>query len=252
MIVTEWIMGTIGFAALFGQAPIKITPRQVKQALLCGNYIKTRATAWANSSRPAKIPSFGITAKDYDSVINLVTSEKAAPNLSTVPDDLSLDVLVQFLEVQAYLVSISPAIKVSQGLFGREIEPSTTDKSRFCWSCNTINDIRIIFDLLDAGALTNVEAEAFKTLFPNIAMEVAVQYLTTTIDYIYTNEKPTMASWQLQGISALLGVPMADFNDVMQWQGGYEQQGPGRPPSSKAPDFAKDSMSDMQSLSMQQ
>lgn len=248
MIMADWLTGTMGIYAYFGMSRLKVTKAQLIQAMKAEDYIKSRAKAWAASKKPAKMEKMPISFKDYDMIVTALQHPyQATPDLSAIPDDLALDVVAKFLDITHYLHEHQPALMISGGLIGREIEPPTSDKTRFCWACNAINDVRIVYDLLDSGALTGIEADAFKTLFPDMAMFTAVSYLKEAINFMYDNEKPTMASWQLQGISALLGVPMADFNDVVSWQMNYDQQGPGRPPSS-VPDFATDSMSDMQAL----
>lgn len=250
MISTEWLTGTIGLATYFGQKPIKMTQSQVTQALKAETYITQRAKSWAAAKRPGQLPKDMLGIADYDMVITaLGTPELAHPDISRLPSNWQLDFVTAFMDIGYYLQSQQPAVKMSGGFIAREIEPPSSDKSRFMWACNAINDIHNIYDLFDAGALTVIEADAFKQLFPETALFTATEYLKAAIEYIYNNEKPTMASWQLQGLSALMGVPMADFQDVAGWQMGYDRpKGPGRPPLSKPLNIAKAQLTDSQQL----
>jgi hypothetical protein len=248
----EWLLGTIGLDGYFGFRPIKITKSQLNQSARYQELLKRRAQQWAASKKPAKFQKPKYSERDYDLLVTaLMSPEKALPDLTFVPDNLSADIVSTYLNISYYLYSVQPATKISKGFLGREIEPPSSDKMRFVWACNAIDSIEFVLNLLDQGALTPAEANAFTSIYPDVAADTAVAYLKEAVNYMYDNEKPTMASWQLQGISALLGAPVADFNDVMQWQSGYEQQGAGRPPETKSPNIAQFNMSDMQDLSTQ-
>jgi len=249
MLSSEWLVGTIGLSAYFGMKRPGITQAMVSQALQVEKYVKRRAEAWAAAKKPAKLVEMKLNENDYDMIVTaLQNPNQAQPDISSLPTDMALDFLTAFVDIGYYLHENMPSLQLSGGLIAREIEPPSSDKTRFVWSCNIINDVRLMFDLLDSGAVTEIEGKAFTTLFPEIAMLTAVTYLKTAINFMYDNEKPTMASWQLQGLSAMLGVRLTDFSDVLGWQVGYDEKGPGRPVGAKTVNFAKSNLTDSQKL----
>lgn len=239
MEVTEWLTGIVGLNSYFGGVPLVVTKAQINQALTAQKYVDNRIKSWMEAKKPAKFIPGEFTLADYDLVISALQTPKIShPNMTRLDPSLQLDFYTAFLDIGYYLKKNQPAVVLSRGLVAREVEPPTTDKSRFMWACNIINDVKYIFDLLDSGALTPVEADVFKELFPDIAAYTATACITAAINFIYDNDKPTLSSWQLQGLSALMGVPVSDFNDVLTWQAGYNPtKGPGRPPS-QAPNLA--------------
>ena len=247
MSTPEWIVGTIGLQDFFGVRPIRLTKPQVLQALNVEKYIKGRAKVWADSKKPAKLPKLPFNVSDYDQLVTaLHLPDSAQPDISQVDEEFQLDIAAQFIDISHFLASQEPALRMSQGFISREIEPPDSDKARFVWTCNILEDIHLVYDLLDAGALTQVEATAFKTLYPETAFLTAKAYMSSAIDYVYDEEKPTIASWQALGLSALMGVPVSDFQSVLTWQAGYSStKGPGRPPS-QAPNLAGQAATDSQ------
>ena len=244
---TEWLVGGIGLLEYFGNSPVQLKSSVVRRALKGDEYIQTRAKAWASSKKPEKLPKLPFNVGDYDQLVTaLHLPQIAQPDISRVDDQYSMDIVCHFMDIAAYLAEKEPALKISRGFIAREIEPPDSDKARFVWACNILDDVTLIFDLLDAGALTVVESDVFRTLYPEIAFATAKAYMLAAISYIYDEQKPTIASWQSVGLSALMGVPVSDFNDVMTWQAGYSPtKGPGRPPS-QAPDLAGQSATDSQ------
>lgn len=236
---TEWLVGSIGLLKYFGHAPVQITSSAIRRALKGDEYIKSRAKTWAASKKPAKLPKLPFNVGDYDQLVTaLHLPQLAQPDISRIDDGYSMDVVCHFMDIAAYLTEKEPALKMSQGFIAREIEPPDSDKARFVWACNILDDVNLVFDLLDAGALTVVESDVFRTLYPEIAYETAKAYMLAAISYIYDEQKPTIASWQSVALSALMGTPVSDFNDVLTWQAGYSStKGPGRPPS-QAPNLA--------------
>ena len=249
MISIDWIAGTIGLPVYFGRKPLKITKSKLIEATKIGDIIGQRAKAWAEATRPGKRLPPMISMCQYAVISSAVKDPSSFhPDLAAAPEEVQADLLARFIDISYYLKDKEPATLLSQGLIAREIEPPATDKARYLWACSMIDNVGRIFDLLDVGAVTLAEADALKVLFPDLAMEIAVAYLRAAIEFIYTKNKPTLASWQLQGLASLLGVPLTDFNDVVMWQANFDtNQGPGRP-SQKAPNLAENAFSDMQQL----
>lgn len=247
MISSDWIAGTIGLDWYLGLSPLKMTATQMARALKAEEYVKNRAKQWISTRKPGKITMGGLKLGDYDAVTTALQNPlHSPPDISGLTGDIQMQVLIKGMEIGFYLQENLPSTKLSGGIIAREVTPPISDQTRFMWACNAINDVRRIYDLLDAGALTVVEANAFKTLFPDLAMVTATSYLEAMINFIYSEEIPTIASWQALGLSALMGTPITDFNDVLTWQAGYSStKGPGRPPS-QAPDLANQSATDSQ------
>jgi hypothetical protein len=250
MSLADWVVGTIGLSSFFGEHKIKITKHNLAQALQEDKIIAKRAKEWAASNKPAKFIPPKLNNNDYDRIVSsLHVPQVAQPDISQLDPDSQLDVLAGFIDISNYLAEKEPAVRLSGGFISREIEPPDSDKSRFMWSCNIINDVTSIFDLLDSGALTAIEAEVFRELFPDLAMKTAKAYITAAIDYVYYNKKPTIASWQAVGLSALMGAHITDFQDVIGWQMNYDGgSGPGRPSGPKAPNLSGANITDSQKL----
>lgn len=249
-IQSDFLTGILGLSAYFGMKRIKITSAMIAESSNIEKTVRTRAKAWAGMTRAGKFTPSTLRVGDYDNIIAALESPyQANPDISGLPLDMQTDVVVKYLDIRGWLEDNRPALKFSQGVVAREIEPSETDKTKFIWSCGMIDNVRRIFDLLDSGALSLPEALAFKDLFPELALFVAQEYLRATIDYMYNEKKPTLSGWQLVGLSALMGVPTTSFDDVLQWQSGFDQGGgPGRPASDKTPNLAQPNLTDLQKL----
>jgi len=247
MINTDWLAGTIGLEWYLGLTPLNLTRTQVKQSLRAEEYVKTRAKSWVAARKPSKLIPGKLPLSGYDMVVTALHNPlHSPPDISGLEGELVITLLTKYMEIGFYLQKQLPTTKLSSGFIAREVTPAISDQTRFMWSCNAINDVRIIFDMLDAGALTKIEADAFKELFPDLALFTATTYLEESINFLYSSQAPTLTSWQALGLSALMGAPISDFSDVMTWQAGYNgPSGPGRPPS-KAPDLASANATDTQ------
>lgn len=250
MLQSDWITGTIGLKAYFGLGKIKLTQAQYIQALKADKYIQSRANAWISAQKASKLPKNKITTADYDDLAAALDNPfDANPDISILPEEFQLDTIARYLDIRGWLEANQPAVTFSGGLIAREIPPSDTAKTKFMWSANMINDITHVFDLLDSGALTQFEATVLREIFPDFTMAVLLAYLNASLDYIYNEKKPTLAGWQLLGLSTLAGVPITSFEDVLQWQTGFpEAGGPGRPAADKAPNLAQPNLTDSQKL----
>jgi hypothetical protein len=248
-LATEWLAGTAGLPFYFGTKRLKISQARANQAENIDKLIKTRAKQWANATRPAQPPKPKYRIQDFDEVVAALDNPMDAnPDITQLPVELQVDFVAKYLDIRAWLYERQPAIKFTGGLIAQELPPADSDKTKFMWAVNMLDDIGRVFDMLDAGCLAPSEAMAMRDVFPEFTMAIAIEYLRESVDYLYKNEFKSLSGWQLAGLSALAGVPMTSFQDVMLWQTNYEPMGPGRPPGSKAPDFAKGEVSDMQAL----
>lgn len=248
---TEWLSGTAGIPFYFGLGKLRITQSRMNEAENAMRAVKKRAKQWAEAKRPEQPPKPKYSMSDYDDVIAALDNPmQANPDISQVPVDLQADFVAKYLDIRAWLYEHQPAIKFTGGLIAQELPPADSDKTKFMWAVNVLDDITRIFDLLDAGCLAPSEAMAIREVFPEFTLIVAVEYLRAAVDHLYKQQYQALSGWQLAGLSALAGVPMTSFQDVMTWQMNYEPTGPGRPQGSKAPDVAKNEASDMQALSV--
>lgn len=246
---SEWLSGTAGLPFYFGTGKLRITAKDLRDSERVNKIFAARAKQWVDMRRPAQPPAPKFKVGDYDEVIAALDNPMDAnPNLAQIPVDLQVDFLAKYLDIRAWLYEHQPAIKFTSGLIAQEIPPADTDKMKYMWSVNVLDDVTRVFDLLDAGCLAPSEAAALRDVYPEFIMEMMVTYLHATVDYLYKNQFSSLSGWQMAGLSALAGVPMVNFNDVMSWQMNYEPTGPGRPQGSKAPNLAENAASDMQAL----
>jgi len=250
MVQNEYFTGLLGLKFYFGVGKPKGIPSTLAESARFKKTVKERAKEWANQKRPTQPPKATYTTADYDNVIALLDNPlDANPDLMKIPPELQVDVVAKYLDIRSWLEANQPVIKFTGGLIARELPPAEIDQIRFMWSVNMIDDVSRIFDLLAAGCLTPVEAQVMQEIYPEVALAVVVEYIKAAIDYLYDNQFSALSGWKLAGLSALIGVPITSFEDVMSWQMNYDQQGPGRPPGSKAPNLAENNVSDMQALS---
>lgn len=246
---TEWLCGTAGLPFYFGTRRLKVTQKFLSDAQKADKIIKDRAKAWVNMKSPAQPPKPKYKLGDFDDVVAALDNPMDAnPDITQIPVDMQTDFVAKYLDVRAWLYERQPAIKFTGGLIAREVPPADTDKMKFMWSVNVLDDVTRVFDLLDAGCLAPSEAMALRDVYPELIMVLLVTYLRETIDYLYKNQFGSLSGWQLAGLSSLAGTPITSFQDVMTWQMNYEPSGPGRPQGSKAPNLAENAASDMQAL----
>jgi hypothetical protein len=246
---TEWLCGTAGLPFYFGTQRLRVTQKFLSDAQRADKIIRERSKSWVNMRSPAQPPKAKYKVGDFDDVIAALDNPMDAnPDITLIPVDLQVDFVAKYLDVRSWLYEHQPAIKFSGGLIAQEIPPADSDKMKFMWSVNVLDDITRVFDLLDAGCLAPSEAMALRDVYPEFVMVLMVTYLRATVDYLYKNQFGALSGWQLAGLSALAGVPMTSFQDVMAWQMNFEPEGPGRPQGSKAPQLAKNAVTDMQAL----
>ncbi len=249
MLENEYFTGLLGIKFYFGVGKPPAMAKTVAEAAKVRKYIQTRAKAWAAQRAPEQPPKATLKLADYDSLIGLLDNPMDAnPDVSKVPDELQLDVVAKYIDIRSWLEANQPALKFSGGLIAQEIPPPDSDKMRFMWAADIINDVSKIFDLLSAGCLTPVEAQVMRDIYPEVGLEIATRYILASIEHLQKTPYSALSGWQMAGLSALAGVPVTSFQDIMSWQMNYEPMGPGRPQGSKAPNLAQNEASDMQAL----
>lgn len=246
---TEWLAGVAGLPFYFGTKRLKLTQKLIMDSQKVDKIMRDRAKAWVERKSPAQPPPAKYKMSDFDDVIAALDNPMDAnPDITQLPEDLQTDFVAKYLDVRAWLYEHQPAIRFTSGLIAREVPPADTDKMKFMWAVNVLDDVTRVFDLLDAGCLAPSEAMALRDVYPEFIITLVVVYLRATVDYLNRNQLGALSGWQLAGLSSLAGVPITSFQDVMSWQMNYEPTGPGRPQGSKAPNLAENAASDMQAL----
>lgn len=241
----EWIMGHTGMPFFFGTKRLRLTQDKLRQAENIDKYIKQRAKTWVNLKHPAQPPTANYKIGDYDKVIAVLDNPMDAnPDITQVPEEMRLDFIAKYLDIRAWLDAHQPAIKFSGGLIATELPPPDSDKAKFMWAVDVLDNLTKVLDMLDAGCLTPIEAQAVREVFPEFTMGLIVEYVHAVIGYLLENDFRAVSGWKLAGLSALAGVPITSFQNVMAWQANYETDGT----TTKAPNLAASNLTEPQKL----
>lgn len=241
----DWLVGHAGMPFFFGSKRLKLTQDKVKQAANIDKLIKNRAKNWVDLKRPVQPPKANYSIQDYDTVITALDNPiDANPDISQVPEEMQLDFIAKYLDVRAWLDAHQPAIKFSGGLIATELPPADSDKSKFMWAVDVLDNVTKLLDMLDAGCLTAIEAQAVREVYPDFTMGVIVAYVQAVIDYLVNNQYNAISGWKLASLSALAGVPITSFQNVMAWQANYEEAGT----ATKSPNLAQSHLTEPQKL----
>jgi hypothetical protein len=249
MLYYDALFSQLGLKTFFGNKRPKVTQSMIKHAENIEKTITARAKAWVNLRSPKQPPKKEYTLPEFDLLIAALDSPlDANPDISGLDEELQLELVAQYLDIRGWLNLNQPAVKLSGGLFAYELPASDTEKLKFLWAADILNNPMILFDLLDAGCLTEVEAMAAREVYPDLVMAIVLEYMQATIQYLIDTPYGALSGWQLAGLSALAGAPVKSFSDIMAWQGNYPANRPGRPEGSKAPQVAMANVTDTQAL----
>ncbi len=250
MLYYDALLGQLGLKSFFGNKTPRITQGMMRSADGITKTIKNRANNWVNLKKPQQPPKREYKLPEYDLLVAALDNAlNANPDISGLSEELQTEIIAQYLDVRGWLTLNQPAIKMAGGLFAYELPASDTEKLKFLWAADIINNPLILFDLLDAGCLTEVEAMAAREIYPDLTLEIVLQYIEATIEYLIDTPYGALSGWQLAGLSALAGAPVKNFSDIMAWQGNYPNNQPGRPTGSKAPQVAQANVTDTQAVS---
>lgn len=234
MITNDWYYGSLGIDAYFNKAAPKVTAAMAKEALRAESLIVDYARAFAKAKKPGKIPKAAIPLKAYDGIVTELLDEPdmaSEPWEAKMPEELQTGFIVMKMDVHNYLRSQMPTQAISTGFYAKPMPPSDSDKQRFMWMVQIINDIETALKMMNAGAFSMVENLCLRTLFPDVHSAIMVHYMEAMVDYATSAEDPYVQSWKLASLSGLTGMPVVSFSDIMHYQTGFDEQKPGQPPN---------------------
>ena len=234
MIEIELIVGTMGINALFKDKLPKYSPALLKRAASTLKEFEQAAKQLSEQSNVSRLPKDEFAFSEYQELVDLVNAEQemltVAEGIDFWPETLQIPLLVQIADVKMYLQSQVPTQVMSSGLGSSFLEPSDSDKFRFLWQANLANDITSFGDVFLAGGITPLESAVMRTLFPMAHDYFVIAVMDQLITAAVNKELDSWeGGWQKPAISALLGVPVTSFSDVLQNQTGMAEKSVGRP-----------------------
>ncbi len=234
MLEIELIVGTMGLRAIFGDKLPRYSKALLDRASTVLKSFETQAKSMAKQTSTGAMPSEEYDFKDYKELTKMLQDDQevlnAAEGLASWPSDLQIELITQIADVKIYLAEQLP-LQQSAGFLSSEfLECSDSDKFRFLWQANLCEDIRGFGDLFLAGAITPIESQLMRTLFPGAHDFFVTLVIDQVLDAAVTDRLADWeGGWQKPAISALLGIPIDTFGDVMGWQSGMNEKEAGRP-----------------------
>jgi hypothetical protein len=234
MIEIELIVGTMGLDALFKDKLPKYSPALLKRAAGALKEFDKAAKQLSSRSTVDRLPKETYSFAEFSELQNLLQSDQEVDNmaqgLESWPSELQMPLIVQIADVKSYLQAQIPSQQMSSGLGATFLEPSDSDKFRFLWQANLVNDITNFGEVFLAGGITPLESAVMRTLFPMAHDYFIIAVMDELITAAVNKELDEWeGGWQKPSISALLGVPVTSFSDVLQNQTGMAEKGVGRP-----------------------
>lgn len=253
MIEIELIVGTMGLESILSDKLPKYSKALLDKASSTLNIFRRGAEDFAKMNQPGSLPDENYSLKTFEEITEkLLEDQEMLPvveSLASWPSDLQIELLVLLADVKAYLSAYIPANEVSGALMGFDVPVSDSDKFRFMWQANLVDDIRKFVDLLNAGAITPLESELMRTLFPQthdyLLIEVMDKMLEAAVDGSISSWE---GGWRKQALSGFLNVPIASFTDIMQFQTGMQQKTAGRPKGPGAVQMAQMNLTNNQKV----
>lgn len=244
MIEIELIVGTMGLDKILEDKLPKYSASLLTKAGSTLKAFREGASVFADSNKPKDLPDETYSLSDFDdlmkSIQNDLEFETAAEAMETWPSELLPELMTLIADVKAYLGQQVPQQVVSGSMSGTYLTPSDSDKFRFLWQANLVDDVRRFIDLLNSGAITSVESSLMRTLFPETHDYLIVEVMDKVLDASVEGKVETWeGTWRKQALSGLLGVPVMSFTDVLQYQTGMEEKTAGRPKQQGAVQIAQ-------------
>jgi hypothetical protein len=234
MIEIELIVGTMGLdKVLAGKLP-RYSKSVLDRAGSTLKVFKTGAKTFAESNNPGNIPDWNLGVNDYDQITKDLQKDEdlldLADSLETWPSELQTEVMVLLADIKVYLSNQLPMSQVTGALSSYSLPPSDSDKFRFLFQANLVDDIRTFVDLLNSGGITPIESALMRTLFPQTHDYLVIEVMDQVLDAVVDGDIAQWeGGWRKPALSGLLGVPVMDFQSVMQMQTGMEEKTAGRP-----------------------
>lgn len=234
MIEIELIVGTMGLESLFKDRLPKYSPALLKRAAGALKEFDRAAKQLSSLSNVSRLPKDEYTFTEYAYLQELLQLDQEVDNmaqgLESWPSYLQIPLMTQIADVKNYLHGQIPTQAMSSGLGAVFLEPSDSDKFRFLWQANLANDITSFGEVFLAGGITPLESAVMRTLFPMAHDYFVIAVMDQLINAAVNKELDSWeGGWQKPAISALLGVPVTSFSDVLQNQTGMAEKGVGRP-----------------------
>lgn len=234
MIEIELIVGTMGLRQILADKLPRFSKSLLDRAGTTLKAFKGGAKDFAEMNKPGRLPDEAFTLDDFDDLSKLLQDEQeimtAIEGLATWPSELQMEVTVLVADVKAYLMQQLPTNQVTGSMAGFSLPPSDSDKFRFIWQANLCNDIREFVSLLNSGSITPIESTLMRTIFPQTHDFLIVEVMDHVLDATVSGDiEEWEGSWRKPALSGLLGVPVDNFQDVMQAQTGLQEKTAGRP-----------------------
>lgn len=247
MLEQELLAATLGIdATLYGKVP-KFTQSRLASARNIEKQFIALAAEFADRSRPGPMPEVTVSRKRFIEIVDALNNDQGDPDLSTYPQPLDTMLAVQLADNRVYLQTQLPTM-VPYGTFSLNlVEPSDSDKARFMWQANLIDDPVRFGYLFCAGALTTVETALMRTLFPALFDVLLLAVMDEAEQAILDNKIQNWeGGWKRLAMSNLLGVQVDTFQNVLAWQTGFEEKTAGRPPNPGRIELAEANATDLQ------
>ena len=253
MIEIELIVGTMGLDKILADKLPKYNPHLLTKAASTLRAFRKGAGEFADSAKPGSMPDEKYELKDYDDLVAMLQEEpeimSVIEGLETWPSELQTEIMVKIADVKAYLQGQMPQQQMSGSIASFPLPPSDSDKFRFLWQANLCDDVRTFIDLLNAGAITPIESALMRTLFPETHDYLLVEVMDKVMDAAVAGDMQEWeGSWRKPALSGFLGVPVTNFQDVMQNQTGFQEKTAGRPKEPGSVQVASSNLTDNQKL----
>lgn len=235
MIEIELLVGTMGLEAILADKPPKYSAALMARAAATLKEFRAGADTFASSNHPGPLPKENYEiARNFEEIVTKLEQstavETVADGLASWPAELQMPLIVQMADVRAYLAQQVPTQVVTGAFSGFKLPPSDSDKFRFLWQANLVDDVTKFADLLNSGAITPIESALMRTLFPMthdyLLIEVLDRVMAAAVDDKLADWE---GSWRKPALSGFLGVPLTTFEDTMQMQTGMAEKTAGRP-----------------------
>lgn len=253
MLEIELIVGTMGLDALYRDKLPRYSQALLSRSSDALKEFEKAAKSMSKRTTNDNMPEDTLDFSDYERLQRMLLEDEeiltVEEGLSSWPSELQIPLVTQIADVKWYLQNQLPLQQMSGTMVSQALEPSDSDKFRFLWQANLCNDIRRFSSLFTAGAITPLESQLMRTLFPEAHDFFVILVMDQLVQAVADGKADDWSGgWQNNAMSNLLGVPITSFEDVMNWQTGMAEKTAGRPKSSSSIQLAKMNLTDNQKI----